>query len=75
MTYDEAVSMRDAIGKSYLHNGETFIPRITPNKESDDINFISNLKNHHISEEEMKSFSTDGMFKVRGFMKKSYHYL
>ena len=75
MTYEEALSMKNAIGDSYIHNGQTFIPKIAPYKESDDIKFLATIKNRNVSEEEMKSFSSDNKFKVRGFSIKTYPHI
>ena len=74
MTYEEALSMKNAIGDSYIHNGRKFVPRVAPYKEKDDNKFIEAIKDRYVNEEEMKSFSSDGKFKVRGFCVITYPY-
>jgi|GEM_PF-7009613 hypothetical protein len=72
MTYKEAEKRLSEMGASQLENGDIFINRISPKKEKEDIKFIATLRERSVSEDEMKSFSSDNQFKVRSFKKIAY---
>ncbi|MEZ4797911.1 MAG: hypothetical protein R2785_12175 [Flavobacteriaceae bacterium] len=72
MTYEEAVSLRNSVGASYLHDNDIYIPKVVPYKEKDEINFNDTLKRRFIDDAEMKSYSSDNKFKVRGYNTKFY---
>lgn len=75
MTYEEAVSLRNSVGVSYLHDNSIYVPKVVPYKEEDEFKFNLALKESFIADDEMKSFSSDGKFKVRGYNTKFYPHL
>ena len=56
MTYEEAISMKNAIGEYYIYQGQKLYPRVTPYKEKDDIKFLSVIKNKNDIEKELNHY-------------------
>lgn len=75
MTYEEAVSLRNSVGLNYLHDNNIYVPKVVPYKEKDEIDFNDALKKRFIDDAEMKSYSSDNKFKVKGYNTKFYPHL
>ncbi|MBF6651649.1 hypothetical protein C3B47_01785 [Flavobacterium columnare] len=75
MTYNEAVSLKNAVGDSYVHEGRVFKPRVVPSIQEEEFTFIDLLKKKSVSENEMIALSSNNLFKVVGFCTEFYENL
>ncbi|OWP85911.1 hypothetical protein BWK60_11605 [Flavobacterium covae] len=72
MTYNEAVSLKNAVGDSYVHEGRVFKPRVVPAIQEEEVAFRDLLMKKPVSENEMITLSSNNLFKVVGFCSEFY---